>query len=395
MEAGTGITGLNRLNSRKNPGFRESGDSMVRMTGQRAGLILVLLFLIITSVSGADSGSSQSQPNVVDPQKLNLLAASYVQVSNISLDPPMLMPGDTAMVTLVLENTMTSSASSPVIISAAEMRSDDLNVLTRKFDKVGTINPGTRVPLTFSLKAGSQEGIFYPVFSASFQGAHSLRYPFPVIIDSSPVDLSLSDAPDTWIAGKKGTVTLNVANMRSNEVNRVEVAPQKAGFYEVLPESSLIGSIGPNSAIPVPFTITPQGSGQVNFSVRYYNGENIHAASCTIPLTIGTSKQQANVTVTRTDLTADQDHILLKGDVYNSGLQAANAVIVSVKEPAVPVYPYKQYGVGILKPSDFAGFQITFIPEKGMKSVTLITTSKDSDGRIQSDEIPVDITGIA
>lgn len=356
------------------------------------GLMMLLFMVLANTVSGADPDTPKGSGT--DLQKLNIWAASHVQVSNFSLDPPILMPGDIATVTLVLENTMSTTSNVPVIISAAEMKSDDLKVLTNVFDKVGTINPGTKVPLTFSFKAGPKEGVFYPFFTASFLGAHFLKFPFPVVVEANPIDISLYDAPDTWIEGKKGAVILNVANMRKNVVNRVEVTPEQGNGNEILPVSHLIGSIGPDTVIQLPFNITPHGNSHVNFSIRYYNGENPHNASYSIPFVIGISKQQANVTVSRADVSLDGDHILLKGDVYNAGLQTANAVIVSVKDPAVPIYPYKQYGVGILKPSDFASFQMTFITEPGVKSVTLTITYKDTDGRIISSEIPVDLSDV-
>ena len=127
-------------------------------------IIFILLFLPapVLAAEESDSGSGS-----VDPYVMNTYAASHIQVANVSLDPSVLMPGDIATATIVMENT---GKDLPVAISDALVVSKDLKVLTGIYEKVGTIGPGNRLSLTFTLQAGITPGIYYPVFTASFRG---------------------------------------------------------------------------------------------------------------------------------------------------------------------------------------------------------------------------------
>jgi len=335
-----------------------------------------------------NSGSTSGE---IDPYLLNTYAAAHIQVANVTLDPLILMPEDVATVTLVMENT---GKDFPVAISDAAVISKDLKILTDRYNKVGTIGPGNQLPLTFTLKAGIKPGIYYPVFSASFRGAHFLRYPFPVQIQDTPVILSIQSKPDAWVEGKRGQIVLTVMNPRDNPVTSVMVTPQFSA-HEILPTSSFIGMLEPNIPVFIPFNITPHGNEPINFTLFYKNGVNEHTALSTLPITQGVSKKQADLFVSNIEVSPGAGYVSVKGDVTNAGLESANAVVISVKDPAEAVYPYKLYGVGLLKPSEFASFQVTFKPSPNATAETIISSFKDGDGRIISTETPIDISSVS
>ncbi|MCA1917197.1 tetratricopeptide repeat protein [Methanospirillum hungatei] len=351
-------------------------------------ILLILLFLpapILAADDKSDSGSGS-----VDPYLLNTFAASHIQVANISLDPSILMPGDIATATILMENT---GKDLPVAISDALVVSKDLKILTGIYEKVGTIGPGNRLPLTFTMQAGITPGIYYPVFTASFRGAHFIRLPFPVIVQDTPVLLTVFSKPDTWVEDKRNQVVLTVMNPRDNPVSSVQVTPAES-IHEIMPASSYIGVLDPDIPIQIPFNITPHGNEPVQFIVQYKNGINLHNSSVSVPISTGTSKKQADLFVSNIEITPGMEYVTVKGDVTNAGLEAANAVVVTVQDPARAVYPYKQYGVGLLKPSDFASFQVTFKPSPNATTENLLTSFKDADGRIISTETPLDLTGV-
>lgn len=350
-------------------------------------IIFILLFLPapVLAADESDSGSGS-----VDPYVMNTYAASHIQVANVSLDPSVLMPGDIATATIVMENT---GKDLPVAISDALVVSKDLKILTGIYEKVGTIGPGNRLSLTFTLQAGITPGIYYPVFTASFRGAHFIRLPFPVIIQDTPVLLTVFSKPDTWVEDKRNQVILTLMNPRDNPVSSVQVTPVPS-IHEIMPASSYIGLLDPDIPIQIPFNITPHGNEPVQFIVQYKNGINLHNSSVSVPISTGTSKKQADLFVSNIEITPGMEHVIVKGDVTNAGLEAANAVVLTVQDPAQAVYPYKQYGVGLLKPSDFASFQVTFKPSPNATSENLLTSFKDADGRIISTETPLDLTGV-
>ena len=85
------------------------------------------------------------------------------------------------------------------------------------------------------------------------------------------------------------------------------------------------------------------------------------------------------------------DLIRVTGDVTNSGLETANAVEITSLAPAEPVFPYKLYAVGALKPDDFSSFEVTFRVEGNTSGVPLQTSFKDRDGNIFTSETSVEI----
>jgi len=54
--------------------------------------------------------------------------------------------------------------------------------------------------------------------------------------------------------------------------------------------------------------------------------------------------------------------------------------VITSTDPAVPVFPFKVYAVGALKPDDFASFEVTFRADENVTEVPLRTSFKDNDG---------------
>ena len=160
----------------------------------------------------------------------------------------------------------------------------------------------------------------------------------------------------------------------------------------MFPTSYIIGTLTPGEVREVPFNVTPHGGGPIDFAVEYKNGINIHNTSCTLPVTIGKNKKEANLFISNVDISSAGDHIKVKGDVSNSGIETANGVTVTSKNPAEPVFPNKEYGVGILKASEFSNFEVTFTAPLTCSEVPLVTSFKDADGRMISTETLVNIS---
>ena len=123
-----------------------------------------------------------------DPFFENTIAAQHIQVSNCTLNPTVLMPGDLATVTIILTNTGTDTG---VGINSASISSKDMNILSSNYGKVGSIGPSNSMSFTYTLKAGDKNGIYYPVFSTEFRGTYFLRYPFKVEVQDIPLDSSI------------------------------------------------------------------------------------------------------------------------------------------------------------------------------------------------------------
>ncbi len=306
----------------------------------------------------------------------NEAAAAQVQVINLSLDPAVLMPYDMATVTITLANTGTKS----VAISSAQLLSKEFKVLSDSYGKVGAIGAGNTMSFTYTIQAGGASGIFYPVFSVDYRDANFLRYPFRVLVQENPLEVSVLNKPETFVTGKKEDITIHIGNPRDNPVTGVTVIPRK-GEHEITPTSYFSGVLAPDSSVDIPFSVTPYGDSPIEFTVQYQNGINQHEVSYTLPVETGKkSRKQADTVLSNVQVNTEKDHYRVTGDVTNSGLETANAVVITSADPAVPVFPFKVYAVGALKPDDFASFEVTFRADDNVSAVPLRTSFKDNDG---------------
>ncbi len=303
-------------------------------------------------------------------------AAAQVEVTGVSISPGVLMPYDTAIVSITMNNTGTEAVS----ISHAMVYSDDLKVISDNYEKVGSIGAKNSLTLDFTIQARGETGIFYPVLSLDFRGAHFLRYPFKVTVLNYKPEMSVVSKPEIFVEGKKDIIYLHIGNPRDNIINAVTISATGKG-HEIVPESYFIGTMSQDNVVDIPINITPYGNETINFTLTWQNGVNIHTLNRTLPITLGKSRKQANPVLSNVVVNNEDGIFKVTGDVTNSGLETANGVEVSSEYPAHPVFPYKLYAVGALKPDDFSSFEVTFKVENTTE-VPLVTSFKDKDGNI-------------
>ncbi|WP_067076714.1 COG1361 S-layer family protein [Methanoculleus horonobensis] len=133
-------------------------------------------------------------------------AAPSVIVSNFTVTPAVLMPGDEGTIAVVLMSTAPSAAGSPInirldpgtgetntsteteenaYIESVLLASTDVEVMTGSFQDIGEIGPGQSFPLTFRIRAPGEEGIYFPEVWVSVRDGANVRYPVPVNVNSA------------------------------------------------------------------------------------------------------------------------------------------------------------------------------------------------------------------
>jgi hypothetical protein len=195
-----------------------------------------------------------------------------VTVMNYTVSPSVLMPGSLGTVTFTIKNTASSASVSEksgklavddysvvkttdinVNIQNIHIEGNGISVLTKDYDRVGDLGPGQSIPVTFTIVASEKSGIYYPEVWIDTNGGTSMKYPFPVnvntavgiqkqailIMDSSltgsvnpgeeiPVTLTISNAGQLLA----DDVTLKITNVSGT------VAPKNTDLYH-------LGKIGP------------------------------------------------------------------------------------------------------------------------------------------------------
>ncbi|MDI6876232.1 MAG: hypothetical protein QMC96_05610 [Methanomicrobiales archaeon] len=341
---------------------------------------LAILILLLAALGGIAAAADTAAAAQASPD-------GQITVTDSSVSPEVLMRGDTGTVTVRIMNSGTDN----VVISRARLYSNDLAVLNaHTYDAVGTIGPGNTLQFTFAVKANSPDGIYYPMFYLDFRDGGSLRYYLPVKVESTDLRISVVDAPDTFPANSKDTVTLSIGNPRENSVNGVTITPRGAGITSTQ-SSIFVGTLEPDAQKNVSFDIAASQNTELEFDVSYRNGINEHHITLTLPVEVGKRTVAPEPVVNNIEVTQSGGVYTIEGDITNAGLKEAYSILVSVGSPARGVDPYPVYVVGALEPDDFSSFEVT-CTAPGASSVPLLIRYKDENGKAFEETVTVSLS---
>ena len=317
--------------------------------------------------------------------------ASDVTVTGIQISPSALMRGDTATATISVENRGDTSVAVRRAYLTGEL--NKIRTLNDPYGTVGDIGAGNSREFSFQFKAEGPDGTYYPRFVLDYRDAGSLTFPFPVVVKSTELAVSVLERPDRFSRERKDAVTILIGNPRINEVNGVNLVMEGEGL-DITPSSYFIGTLKADASTRVSVNITPHQAGNLTATVSYQNGVNLHTKEITTPIAMDDDLKRASLVASNLVLTSEGGTYRLTGDISNAGLEVANAVTVTAGGAAVPVDPFRSYVVGSLNPDDFASFEVSF-QARNASSVLLFLQFKDRDGRIFSERTEVPLTSAA
>ena len=311
-----------------------------------------------------------------------------ITVTSSSIDPPILMKGDTGTLTIAIQN----NGAEPVAIRSARLFGSGVVPLSDSYPAVGELGTKNTKTFTFTVRADGGEGTFYPVFVLDFVNAGSLRYPIPVQVENTPLSISVIKKPDAFSEGRTADVTIRVGNPRPNAASGVQVIPQGTGF-KATPSSAFIGALAPDASGTAVFNLTPAAETTAAFQVVWRNGINTHTADLILPITFDEDKRQADPVITNVEVRQEAKGYRIVGDVMNAGLESARSVIISPGEPATPTDPYRIYIVGTLDPDDASPFEVTLQADAGVTEIPIVIEYRDADGNRYTATTMVDVGG--
>jgi len=182
------------------------------------------------------------------------------------VNPSVLMPDSLGTITITVKNTATSATIKEntgfvttdatttkitdinVNIENVHLEGNGIDVLSNDFARVGEIGPGQSIPFTFSIRAPSMSGMYFPEVWIDTSGGTSTRYPIPVNVNTAVgiqreailiMDSSLTGSVNP---GDVIPVTLTVRNagqtLADDVIIRIEnvsgtVAPKNADSYHL------------------------------------------------------------------------------------------------------------------------------------------------------------------
>ena len=287
-----------------------------------------------------------------------------ISVINLTMDPEVLMPGDTATVTAVIKNSGTTSVSigRAMIMGVNEVYSAE----DKAYNSVGMLGPGDEMTFTFPITSRGAVGTFYPMLYLDFldAGLTSLKYTFAVRVDDT--------------------------NPRANSLNGIQITVSGDGVSSKQ-TAYFVGKLESDQYIDANLTVVVDKPTDISFDVSYRNGQNLHTNSVQIPVELGERKVRAEMILNNIVVSNKGTYYQITGDVNNAGLEDAKSVMVTTAK-ATPTAPMETYVVGSLEPDGIAEFDVTFVnPESNI--IDLVVSYKDSDGNPYSTTVPVTLQG--
>ena len=317
--------------------------------------VLLLLLLVMASASAAEGPA--------------------VMITNYTVEPGVLMPGDTGTITITIENMDILSSETEIKTSqdlltktttastiSAEIDCIRLSSRTRDIEwrsegskrteyyNVGALGPGKSMTIPIPIKAASyaHDDTYSLEVYIEVDNGKNVRFPVPVKVDSSSVEILEKDIPSEISLSESKQIAIVVANNRPNSVSgvNVEVKSKSAGL-EFTPERIFIGNLAAYEKRAVNFTLTPlfEGDNDIYFEAEYKNGDNLHHSEFTSSVLV---KSIADVKL----ILVNAPEFVLKGDIAKIDFDVANGMAKDIK--AVSVMPAIE-GLRILPSEYFIG----------------------------------------
>ena len=304
----------------------------------------------------------------------NVQASPAVMISQYQLSPEILMPGDTAVLTLQVRNaetvaTQTTVSGSSLYDSTTTVRTlgVDINNIwivaaqsggkqiraTSNYEDIGYLAAGASIEINFKLVVDKNmsEGIYFPVVNVDVSGGTDVIYPLLVKVSNASVDLLSTSVPSKISKGGTTKLTITAVNKRENAVKDVIITPHGDGV-EFVPQSYFIGSLATETSEDVVFSVKPIETevSNISFSVTYKNGDNLHTNSLIAPLSVIEALDVAPI-ITNFPLSITKGgSARISIEVYNAKTEKITGVLIT---PIcnVTVIP-SQYFIGSMDPDD-------------------------------------------
>jgi len=206
-----------------------------------------------------------------------------------------------------------------------------------EYFNVGSLGPGESITITLPIKAAAyaRDGTYFPEVYIEVDNGDNVRFPVPVKVDSSEVQLLEQDIPSEISLSESTDIAIVVANNRPNTVSGVNVFVNSANDeLEFTPKGVFVGNLGAYEQKTVTFTLTPQSEGvkDINFKATYKNGINAHSSELDSSVLVKSSSDVRLILV-------NAPEFVFKGDVARIDFDVANGLAKDIK--AVSVVPVR------------------------------------------------------
>ncbi|HDS46273.1 MAG TPA: hypothetical protein ENN68_09385 [Methanomicrobia archaeon] len=345
----------------------------MRQKRKSVGLI-VLVLLVMGALSLLTAASAAAE-------------RPAVMVTDYSVEPAVLMPGDTGTITLTIRNPFIDFSSSETALSVDPSGTTEQTTTTTssrgmsakiktirlastfqhtswlveptaptQYLNLGTLGPGESmsVSLPIAVQRYAPDGIYFPEVYIEVDNGDNVRFPLKVVIDSSELKLFEEDIPSMISLGESRTVSITVANNRPNMVNGVNVLVRSSiADLEFTPQTVYVGSLNAYEQRIVSFMLTPHSTGtqDLTFETTYKNGNNEKLSTMASFVTAQISADVRLILVAAPDFVYPGETARFEFDVANGKARAIKAVSVVPATHGLKILP-SEYFIGDMDVGD-------------------------------------------
>jgi hypothetical protein len=296
-----------------------------------------------------------------------------MMIQQYQVSPEILMPGDTAILTLEVRNGETvatqTTTSGPVGDTTTTVHTlgatlDDISIIpaqsggkqiraTTHYEDIGYLAAGATIEVNFKLivDANISEGLYFPNAKIDVSGGTDVQYPLLMKVSNSTVDLLQTSVPSKISNGGATDIIITAVNKRENAVNEVIVTPH-GDNVDFVPSSYFLGSLAAKTSQDVVFSIKPLelGAQNIAFDVTYKNGDNLHTSNLHVPITVIQALDVAPIITNFPISITKGGSSRISIEVYNAKTEKITGVLITPICDAT-VIP-SQYFIGSMDPDD-------------------------------------------
>jgi hypothetical protein len=296
-----------------------------------------------------------------------------MMIQQYQISPEILMPGDTAILTLEVRNgeavaTQTTTTGSvgdtTTTIQTLGATIDDISIIpaqsgskqiraTTHYEDVGYLAAGTSIEVNFKLLVDTNisEGTYFPTAKIDVGGGTDVQYPLLMKVSNSSVDLLQKNVPSKISKGGTTDIIITAVNKRENAISEIIITPH-GDDVNFVPSSYFLGSLAAKTSQDAVFSIEPLGLGAQNltFVVSYKNGDNLHTGTLHVPITVIQALDVAPIITNFPISITKGGSSRISVEVYNAKTEKITGVLITPICDAT-VIP-SQYFIGSMDPDD-------------------------------------------
>jgi len=302
-----------------------------------------------------------------------VIAQPSIMITEYTLDPEILLPGDRAVLTLHIRNGETIATQTTTYVSGGETTTtqrtlgatiDALRILpvqsgekqiraTTQYNNIGFLAAGTGMSVSFELVADTNisEGVYFPIVDIDVGGGTDLSYPLLMKVSNASVDIIQKSVPAKVSRGGTTELIITVVNKRANAVKEVIIHPH-SDSVEFVPQRYFLGSLAQGTSQDIIFSVKPLGTGEKNlsFELSYKNGDNMHASTLVVPITVIEALDVAPIITNFPVSITKGGSSRISIEAYNAKTERITGVLITPISNAT-VIP-SQYFIGSMDPDD-------------------------------------------